>query len=40
MPPVSFMQRDEAIVTVERDAGDAAVLTAVSMLRSLLTAIN
>lgn len=37
---VSFMQRCEAIVTVERDAGDAAVLTAASMLRSLLTAIN
>lgn len=35
-----FMQRDEAIVTEDRDAGDGAVLTAVSMLRSLLTAIN
>lgn len=40
MLPLTFMQKDEAIVTEERDAGDGAVLTAVSMQRSLLTAIN
>lgn len=40
MLPVTFMQRDEAVVTEKCDAGDGAVLTAVSILRSLLTAIH
>lgn len=41
MPLVTFFFfRDQAIVTEEQDAGEGAVLTAVSMLRSLLTVIN
>ena len=40
MVSISCMHRDEAIVMVKCDAGDAAVLTAASTLRSLLIAIN